>query len=64
MAPNNATLLRVVRGSIMEGAMYQANDETPCPDPLTTIFQWIEHDDDVLEDEPQGQTEQYPAPLG
>ena len=59
----NAALSRVVRGSIMEGVMYQADDdETPIDDPLNVIFQWIESDDDdAPEDAPQELTTLYPA---
>jgi hypothetical protein len=67
---SNAALLRVVRGSSMEGAMYRLDsqcddDETPIPspDPLTTIFEWIESDDDAHEGAPQAPTMQHPALL-
>ena len=59
----NAALSRVVRGGIMEGVMYQADDdENPIDDPLNVIFQWIESDDDdAPADEPQELTMLYPA---
>lgn len=39
-------------------------DETPSPDPLTAIFEWIESDeDDVHEDGLPAQTTLRPVPL-
>ncbi len=61
----DAAVLRVVRGSSMESDMHQLNDDDapiPPPDPLTVIFEWIESDDDALEDAPQAPTVQCPAP--
>ncbi len=62
----DAAVLRVVRGNSMESDMHQLDDDTPIlpPDPLTIIFEWIESDDDALEDAPQAPTVQCPAPQG
>jgi hypothetical protein len=43
------------------------DDEAPIappapPDPLTVIFEWIEHDADALEGAPQAPTVQHPVP--
>ena len=60
----NVALARIVRGIFMEGDMHQdvptQTNDKPDPDHLTTIFVWLESDDDAPADEPQELTVLYP----
>lgn len=63
-----AAAVRCVRQQ-QEGTMQQVRqphceeeEAPPATDPLTLIFEWIEHDDDALEDAPPAPSGRYPAP--
>lgn len=65
--PQRSTVARCAR-HFMEDTMvqFEPDDDAPTPpadDPLTTIFQWIETDDDAHEDAPLEPTVQHPVPL-